>query len=532
MTKNRLDPFKNFKHDLPASIVVFLVAIPLCLGIALASEAPPLSGIIAGIIGGILVGSFSGSPLGVSGPAAGLAVIVATAIGDLGGFEALLTAVILAGVLQIIMGFLRFGTIAYYFPSSVIHGMLAGIGILIFLKQIPHAFGDDRDPEGDESFWQFDGENTFTEIFVSITNLITPGVLIITAISLTILLLWQTKFMKKFKFTTLLSGPLVAVVAGVLLNNLFLSYPDLTISADHLVNLPVAKSATDFLGNFTSPDFGALSNPQVYLTGFVIAIVASMETLLCVEATDKLDSYKRITPPNRELKAQGLGNIVSGLVGGLPITQVIVRSSANQQAGGKTKASAIFHGVFILISILFIPNILNMIPYGTLAAILMVVGYKLAKPALFKKMYNEGFRQFVPFIITIIGILLTDLLIGIALGLVVAIVIILSNNLRVPFKITTRGKGAEEVTVITLSEDVTFLNKASVMTVLNKTPDDSIVEIDASNSDFIHHDIIEIIEDFAINAKERGIKLTVIELTKDKQIPTLTELESGGAKKI
>jgi MFS superfamily sulfate permease-like transporter len=530
MNKDQLNPFKNFKYDIPASVVVFLVAIPLCLGIALASEAPPLSGIIAGIIGGIVVSSASSSPLGVSGPAAGLAVIVATAIGDLGSFEALLVAVILAGFLQVIMGFLKFGTIAYYFPSSVIHGMLAGIGILIFLKQIPHAFGDDRDPEGDESFFQFDGENTFSEIFVSITDLITPGVLIVTAVSLAILLLWQLNFIKKYKITALLSGPLVAVIAGILLNNFFLGYPNLTISADHLVHLPEPKSASDFLGNFTLPDFTILNNPQVYLTAGVIAIVASMETLLCVEAGDKLDVYKRITPPNRELKAQGLGNIVSGFIGGLPITQVVVRSSANQQAGGRTKASAIFHGVFILISIIFIPNILNMIPFGTLAAILMVVGYKLANPSLFKKMYKEGNRQFIPFIVTIIGIVLTDLLIGIALGLVVAIVIILSNNLRIPFKITSRGERENKVTIITLSEDVTFLNKASVMTVLNQIPDDSILEIDASQSQFIHHDIIEIIEDFKINAEQRGIKLTVIELTKDKQIPKLSELERGKIK--
>lgn len=530
MNKYQLSPFKNFKYDLPASVVVFLVAIPLCLGIALASEAPPLSGIIAGIIGGIVVGSFSGSALGVSGPAAGLALIVATAIGDLGGFEALLVATILAGILQIIMGFLKFGTIAYYFPSSVIHGMLAGIGILIFLKQIPHAFGDDRDPEGDEEFFQMDGENTFSEMF-RITEYISPGVLIITCVSLAILILWQMNFIKKIKITALLSGPLVAVIAGIVLNNVFMSYPDLTVSADHLVNLPVAKSAGDFLSNFTTPDFGILSNPQVYITAFVIAIVASMETLLCVEASDKLDVYKRITPPNRELKAQGVGNIVSGLIGGLPITQVIVRSSANQQAGGRTKASAVFHGVFILISILFIPKVLNMIPYGTLAAILMVVGYKLAKPALFKKMYNEGLRQFIPFVITIIGIILTDLLIGIALGLVVAIIIILSNNLRVPYKITTRGSGKDQVTVVTLSEDVTFLNKASVMTLLNQIPDDSILEIDASQSQFIHHDIIEIIDDFKINAEGRGIKITTIELTKEKQLPTLAELERGGSKK-
>ena len=343
-----LSPFKNLKNDIPAGIVVFLVAVPLCLGIAMASGAPLFAGLIAGIVGGLVVGSLSGSPLGVSGPAAGLAVIVLNAITELGGFEIFLVAVVLAGILQIIMGFVRAGIIAYYFPSSVIHGMLAGIGVLIALKQIPHAFGYDMDPEGDFAFRQVDGENTFSEI-IKMLDYISPGALIIAVISLFILILWETKTFKRFTFTKIIQGPLVVVITGALLNILFFSNPQLAITSEQVVNIPVATSIGSFIGNFSFPDFSALSNPQVYITAIILAVVASLETLLCVEATDKQDPLKRITPTNRELKAQGIGNIVSGMIGGLPVTQVIVRSSANQQSGGRTKASAIFHGILLLL---------------------------------------------------------------------------------------------------------------------------------------------------------------------------------------
>ena len=513
--RNNLNPFKHLKKDIPASIVVFLVALPLCLGIALASGAPPLSGIIAGIIGGIVVGSFSGSPLGVSGPAAGLAVIVYNAINDLGSFEIFLVAVILAGVIQILMGILRAGIIAYYFPSSVIHGMLAGIGILIFLKQIPHAFGYDVDPEGDFAFLQKDNENTFSEL-VNMLNYVSPGVMIITAVSLFILIFWQTKIIQKSKVLSLIPGPLLAVIAGVVLTKLFEGNA-YEISKDHLVSLPVASSTEEFFGNFTLPEFSALKNPQVYITAVVIAIIASIETLLCVEASDKQDDLKRVTPTNRELRAQGIGNIISGFIGGLPVTQVIVRSSANQQAGGRTKASSIMHGFLLLISIITIPFVLNMIPLATLAAILLVVGFKLAKPALFSKMFKQGWGQFLPFIITIIGILLTDLLMGIALGIVVAIFIILRNNFKVPFELTGNViEGDKKQYVITLSEDVTFLNKASVLKTLSQIPDNSHVKIDALKSQFVHHDVIEIIEDFAVNAATRNIDLSVVGLDEKK----------------
>lgn len=527
-----LSPFKNFKDDLPAGVVVFLVAVPLCLGIAMASGAPLFSGLISGIIGGIVVGALSGSSLGVSGPAAGLAVIVLNAITDLGGFEIFLVAVMLAGVIQIIMGFAKAGIIAYFFPSSVIHGMLAGIGILIALKQIPHAFGYDKDPEGDFSFFQIDGENTFSEIFKVVDN-ISTGAVIITVVSLTILILWEASFVKKLRFTKLVQGPLVAVLTGAFLNIVFRSSPTLAITTEQVVNIPIASSVSSFVGNFSFPDFSALSNPQVYVTAIVLAVVASLETLLCVEASDKQDPLKRITPTNRELKAQGIGNILSGLIGGLPVTQVIVRSSANQQAGGKTKTAALFHGILLLLSIIAIPYALNLIPLATLAAILLVVGYKLAKPSLFIKMFKQGQGQFIPFVVTIAGIVLTDLLMGIAMGMVVAIFIVLRNNYRIPYKMKRENLAGKDKIRIVLSEDVTFLNKASIQKSLEQIPDNSFVEIDAKNTHFIHHDVIEIIEDFEVNANARGITVSIIDLygEMDKVPPQHFELVSNGNSK-
>lgn len=509
--------FQDIKADLPASIVVFLVAMPLCLGIALASGAPLYSGLISGIIGGIVVGSLSGSPLGVSGPAAGLAVIVLSAIGDLGGFENFLVAVVIAGALQVILGYAKAGIIAYFFPSSVIHGMLAGIGILIFLKQIPHAFGYDKDYEGDVNFVQPDGENTISELF-NMVNYISPGVLIVTAVALALLLLWSSPLFSKLSFTKIIQGPLVAVISGIVLSMAFAG-TDYAIMGDHLVQVPIATNVDEFFGNFRFPNLGALSNPDVYLTAVIIAVVASIETLLCVEASDKQDTLKRVTPTNQELKAQGVGNIVAGLIGGLPVTQVIVRSSANQQAGGRSKMSTILHGIFLLISIVTIPKVLNMIPLGTLAAILLIVGYKLAKPALFKKMYSEGLGQFIPFVITVAGIVFTNLLLGIALGMMVAVFIILRNNFKVPYKmVNSNGKGNEGALYkIELAEDVTFLNKASILNTLNEIPHDSSVIIDASNTRFIHHDVTEIIEDFIVNAKVRDIKVETVNLYKGKE---------------
>ena len=522
--KNNLNPLKNLKSDIPAGIVVFLVAVPLCLGIALASGAPLYSGLIAGVIGGLVVGAISGSQLGVSGPAAGLAVIVLNAISDLGSFEVFLLAVVFAGLIQLIFGFAKGGIVAYYFPSSVIHGMLAGIGVIIFLKQIPHAFGYDADPEGDFRFFQVDGETTFSAI-VHMFDRISPGVVIVSAISLAILILWETKRFKQFTFTKILPGPLAIVIFGIILNKVFAGNSQLAISADHLVKIPVSGSIDEFLSNFTLPDFSAISNSQVYITAIVLAVVASLETLLSVEAIDKLDPYKRITPTNRELKAQGIGNMLSGLIGGLPVTQVIVRSSANVQSGGKTKAATIVHGIFLLTSIILIPKILNMIPLATLAAILLVIGYKLAKPALFRKMYSQGKGQFYPFLITILGIVFTDLLMGIGLGMVVAISIILYNNYKIPYKMKKENLEGKEKIRIALSEDVTFLNKASILKALSQIPNDTIVEIDASNTHFIHPDVLEIIEDFKINAASRNIEFRAIDLYKGKQKEPLPHFE-------
>jgi len=524
MSDNKLSPFKNFKDDIPASIVVFLVAMPLCLGIALASGAPLFSGLISGVIGGIVVGALSGSQIGVSGPAAGLAVIVLNAITDLGGFEVFLVAVVIAGVLQLIMGFAKAGIIAYFFPSSVIHGMLAGIGIIIFLKQIPHALGYDKDPEGDFEFQQIDGHNTFDEL-TNMWDFLSPGVVVISLVSLAILILWDTPFFKKLKFTKLVQGPLVAVVTGIILNMIFSGIPSLNVSPSHMVSVPVSENINSFLSNFTFPDFSALGNPDVYITAIVIAVVASLETLLCVEASDKQDELKRITPTNRELKAQGIGNILSGLIGGIPVTQVIVRSSANQQSGGKTKASTVLHGVLLLLSIIFFPKVLNLIPLGVLAAILLMVGYKLAKPSIFRRIYNEGWGQFIPFIVTVIGIVFTDLLIGISLGVAVAIFIILRNNFKLPFKALNDNKKNKDYFKIVLSEDVTFLNKASILKTLEQLPNNITVEIDASNTRFIHFDVIEIINNFKVNATTRKIKVITNNLYDEKDEKPLTHFK-------
>ncbi len=505
-SKENMGFFSQLKYDLPSSLVVFLVALPLCLGIALASGAPLFSGVIAGIVGGTVVALMSKSQLGVSGPAAGLAVIVLTSIQDLGSFELFLVAVIIGGVIQIVLGFLKAGVIGYYFPNAVIKGMLSGIGIIIILKQIPHAFGYDVDPEGDFAFQQVDGKSTFGEI-LSMFDHITTGAVIITVVSMAILILWETAFIKKISLLSLIPGPLLAVVAGILLKISFEGNALLDLSQDHLVTIPVAGSITGFFNQFTFPDFSQMGNSELYVVAITIAIVASLETLLSVEATDKLDPQKRITPTNRELIAQGTGNIVSGFIGGLPITQVIVRSSANVQSGGKTRASAFIHGLLLLGSAIAIPKVLNLIPLSSLAAILFMVGYKLAKPALFKEMYAKGKSQFIPFMATILGIAFIDLLMGIAFGMVVAILHILWNNYKTPYHFEQDGYNKGEKITIKLSEDVSFLNKASILRTLNKLPDDTHLIIDASKTKTIHPDIIDIIEDFRENAASRNIQI-------------------------
>jgi len=502
--------FKTIKNDLPASIVVFFVALPLCLGIALASGAPLFSGLIAGIVGGIVVGSLSGSKIGVSGPAAGLAAIVLAAIATLGSYENFLLAVVLGGIIQLLFGILKAGIIGYYFPSSVIKGMLTGIGIIIILKQIPHFFGYDPHPEGDFAFFQVGGENTFSSL-INTFNYIKPGSALVGLIGLGILLLWDKVLSKKGKFFQLVQGPLVAVVVSIIFYLLTKSNETLAIAKSHLVSVPVPEDASSFLAQFSFPNFDAIANTDVWIVAFTIALVASLETLLCVEATDKLDPHKNVTPTNRELLAQGTGNIVSGMIGGLPITQVIVRSSANIQSGGRSKMSAIIHGFFLLISVILIPNLLNMIPLSVLAAILFIVGYKLAKPALFKEMYNLGWKQSIPFTVTVLGIVFIDLLYGIGLGLAVGIVVILIKSYQNShfLHIEDKSNGKHKIKM-TLAEEVTFFNKGAILKELHSLPLDTYLELDVRKTRYLDNDIIEILEDFAFKAKEKNIDIQLI----------------------
>lgn len=499
--------FSSLKNDIPAGIVVFLVALPLCLGIALASGAPFFSGMIAGIVGGIVVASISNSQLSVSGPAAGLAAIVLVSIQQLGAFNIFLVAVVLAGVMQVILGFLRAGTISNYIPSNVIKGMLTAIGILIILKQIPHAFGYDADIEGNLDFIQTDGKNTFTSLLQPL-NHINLGATIIAAVSVTILLLWERPFIKnKIGF---IPGGLVAVFVSIVLNEIFLrTGSDLAITEkSHLVNVPIANSFNDFFSFFTFPDFTHITNLKVITIAATIAVVASIETLLSIEAVDNLDPHKRLTSTNLELKAQGIGNIVSGLIGGLPITSVIVRSSANVNAKAQSKISAIFHGFLLLVCVAFIPVLLNKIPLAALAAILLLVGYKLTKISIYKEMFKNGKHQWIPFIVTVLVIVFTDLLKGVGVGLAVSVFFILKGNLRNSyfFHKGTYHKG--DVIQIRLSEEVSFLNKASIKQTLEHLPDNSKVIIDASNTAYIDYDILELIREFKeIKAVDKNIEL-------------------------
>lgn len=514
--------FKHIGADLPASLVVFLVALPLCLGVGLASTSVEgvdglpniFSGIIAGIVGGIVVGFFSGSKIGVSGPAAGLITIIIGAIVTLGSFEALLVAIVISGILQIIAGYAKLGILGNYFPSSVIKGMLAAIGITLILKEIPHAMGYDADFFGDEAFFQADGETTFSEIWKA-TGALNAGAVIIALISLVILILFERPFMKRIALFKLVPGALIVVLVGVFLNLLFKSsFPGLYITDPHMVELPVASSVSEFVGFFTLPDFSHLKNVNVYIIGATIALVGSLETLLSVEATDNLDPSKHHTPTNRELKAQGIGNILSGMIGGLPVTQVIVRSSANANAGGKSKLSAIFHGVLLLLSVFFIPHLINHIPLASLAAILIMVGYKLAKIELFKKMYQAGFEQFLPFCATIVGVLVTDLLRGIMIGIVVAIFYILRRNFRNNYKVTVDETAEVNTIRMELAEEVTFLNKASIIEFFDEAPENTRMIIDGTKCTSINFDVLETIKEFKeFGAPEKNIELIVINVS-------------------
>lgn len=503
--------FAHMSTDIPAGLVVFFVALPLCLGIALASGAPIISGLIAGVVGGLVVGPLSGSTVGVSGPAAGLAVIIMGAIAELGSFEVFLCAVVLGGFLQIILGYLRAGIIAYFFPSSVITGMLSGIGLLIILKQIPHAVGFDRNPEGQLSFFQPDGMNTLSELGNAFSSL-SIGVCLITLISFSLLLLWESKSIQRSSLRRI-PGAVLAIVVASFLGIIFQNIPFLALASDQLVQIPEISGFSGFRAFLRFPDFRALwTNLAVYKVALVIAVVASVETLLCVEATDKLDPEKHVTPTNKELKAQGIGNMVSGLLGGLPVTQVIVRSSANIQAGSKTKLSTISHGFFLLFCTIFFSTAINYIPLASLASILFLVGYKLAKPQIFKKMWDQGLNQFIPFIVTIIGILSTDLLVGVGAGLLVGVVAILYENFSLPFAILEHDVDGKKEVRIQLAQQVTFLHKASLLSTLNSFPEGITVYIDATQSIYIHPDVEEILEDF-------------LELSKVKEQKVLLEIQ-------
>ncbi|MCE3254734.1 MAG: dauA 2 [Rickettsiaceae bacterium] len=496
--------FNILKHDLLSGLIVFFVALPLCLGIALASGAPLFSGIIAGVIGGIIVGSLSGSALGVSGPAAGLATIVFANIAALGGsWESFLLVTLVAGIIQLTLGCLRMGTIAYYFPSSVIKGMLAGIGILIIVKQIPYLIGYDSN-FGEESE-NISNIAIFTKI--GIEGSFTIATILIGLISLVILIIWE--FLAKFhNFFKAIPAALAVVLIGIGFYNLIaaqiIPFP---IPPHHLVEIPVSSSAAQFLENFYTPDFTQITNPQIYVMAIVLAIVASLETLLSVEAIDKIDPEKRITPANTELKAQGVGNIISGLIGGLPITQVIVRSSANATFGAKSKASTIFHGIILLFAVILIPQYLNMIPLASLAAILIFIGYKLAKPSIFTKTYKLGSEQFFPFIITIVGMVAFDLLKGVGFGMAVALGYVIYHNLKNSYHRTEDSSGKHKEHIFKLAEEVSFLNKGGILQMLKSLEKGSKVVIDGSNSRVIHHDVVELIRDFQTTAKSKNIEL-------------------------
>lgn len=501
--------FKKLQKDLPASIVVFLVALPLCLGVALASGAPLLSGIISGIVGGIIVGLISGSQTSVSGPAAGLTAVVLASITKLGSFEVFLSAVIIAGLLQIILGLMKGGIVAKYIPSNVVKGLLAAIGIILILKQIPHAFGYDKVPEDDFTFSQADGGNTFSEL-LTMLNYITPGALIISLVSILLLVFWDKTPLKKFGF---LPSSLFVVLAGVAMNYIFSSYfPQLAIGSTHLVNLPAID-----MGNLSSyihiPQLSNFTDPDILMVGLTIAIVASIETLLNIEAIDNLDPHKRETPTNRELIAQGVGNISAGFLGGLPVTSVIVRSSVNINSGSESKTSTIVHGLLLLVCAMAFVQVLNLIPLASLAAILLVTGYKLAKISLFKDMYKKGWHQFIPFIVTILGIVFTDLLIGVLIGLTVSVFYILRSNFSNPFTMDKEKLAIGEVVKLELSDEVSFLNKASIKDTLWSVPAGSKVIIDATRSSYIDEDVLEIIADFRDTvAPERKIQLNIFGL--------------------
>lgn len=510
---------RHLHQDIPAGLVVFLVALPLCLGVALASGAPLFSGLIAGMIGGLVVAWASGSQLSVSGPAAGLTVIVFNAIEHLGSFQGFLVAVVLAGVLQLVLGFLRAGAIGAYFPSAVIEGMLAAIGLILIMKQLPHAVGYDFNFEGDESYMRETAAAT-VEALRGALKAISPGATIVSAVSLLILIIWESSFIKRVALFRLVPGALLVVAWGIAYNLATLRMaPEWAISSQHLVALPVTDKPADFLQLFTFPDFSFLAKPEVYTVALTIAIIASLETLLSLEACDKMDPLKRVAPTNRELKAQGIGNMVSGLIGGIPITAVIVRSAANVNAGGHTKVASFVHGLFLLLSVMFLARFLNNIPLSCLAAILLQTGYKLAKPKIFVEFFHKGWSQLIPFVVTIVAILLTDLLKGIGVGIAVGLYYVIRANYHAAISMVQTG----DHYVLSLNKDVTFLNRARLRQYFNQIEENSTVLIDGSKTQFIDHDILETIHDFMLSAQDSNITVEARDLEGKGKIQTASD---------
>jgi MFS superfamily sulfate permease-like transporter len=515
--QNSLNYQKSFfKNDWKAGISVFLVALPLCLGIALASGAPLFSGLISGIIGGVIIGIFSGSEISVSGPAAGLTIIVATAIKDLGSYQGFLVAVILAGILQLFFGYLKGGRLSAFFPDSVIKGMLVAIGLVIILKQIPHALGDDADYEGEFEFEQVaDNQNSITELIRSFIDF-NYGAVNITIACLVLMIIWDMLAKKKMKFFQAIPSSLMAVGLGIFINEMYAIYrPEYFLgnSSIHMVAVPLFETFGSFTSTLISPDFTFLSNPKIYTVALTLAIVASLESLLSLEAADSIDTEKRISSADKELKAQGIGNILSGFLGGLPVTSVVVRTSANVYAGGKTRMSAIFHGILLVCSVIFIPTILNKIPLASLAAVLLMVGYKLSNPKVFKKVYKEGYDQFIPFMVTILVVVFKDLLWGIAVGSLVGILFVLKTNFNNAITSIREGKNV----FIKLNKDIYFMNKSQIKEILVDLQEGDDVTIDGTKAKFIDHDIFSILLDFRKSAKLRNIEVDFKNISKNNK---------------
>jgi MFS superfamily sulfate permease-like transporter len=504
---------KTIGSDIKAGIVVFLIALPLCLGIAMACGVPLFSGIISGVIGGILVTAISGSKYSVSGPAAGLTAIVISSISLLGSYEVFLAAVVFAGVLQILFGILKAGSIGNFIPNAVIKGMLAGIGIILIIKQIPHLFGYDKDPEGDMEFFQLDGQNSFTEL-INMINFITPGSLIIGIISFLLLYMSTRKFYTKSDVLEIIPAPLLVVIFGILLTISFKPYDFLKIDSQHLVNLPVIKTINDISSNLAFPDFNFMGTGSFWIIAFSIAIVASLETLLNIEATEKLDAEKKQSNSNKELFAQGAGNIVAGLLGGLPVTSVIVRSSANINAGAKTKFSIVVHALLLLISVILFPQALSYIPNACLAAILIATGFKLTKLKIVKEQFDNGIEQFLPFIVTIVVMLLSDILKGVGAGVAVSIFFIIRDNIKFSFDASSDIIHGKLYYLVKLPQHVTFFNKGYLIRFFNEVKPNSKVLIDGSINKTINRDSKDVISDFIDFAKNKKIEVELIKYTK------------------